>query len=114
MWQTEILKIWEDYSLSLCLRKPRFSPTRNKVSHKVSPAYINIKILWHDCEGITNLLQQVLELLKLYPRVYVKPCGLSKPQFSPNNSMIILRTGKPIKFVFLSRGMTFPHLNYEL
>ena len=59
-------------------------------------------------------MQQVLELLKLYTRVYGKPCGLGKPQFSPDKNMIILRTGKPIKFVFLSRGNTFPHLNYEL
>ena len=70
--------------------------------------------MWHACEGITNLEQQVWELLKLYPRVYGKPCALGKPQFSPDKNMTILGTGKPMKFVFLSRGNTFPHLNYEL
>ena len=73
------------------MRKPCFSPARNEVSHKVSPVYINIKILWHNCEGIINFLQQVLELLKLYARVYGKPCGLGKSQFSLDKNMIILK-----------------------
>ena len=43
-----------------------------------------------------------------------KPCCLGKPQFSPDKNMIILRTGKTIKFVFVSCENAYPHLNYEL
>ena len=71
------------------------------------------KDLWHNCERITNLLQQFLEILKLHTAVYSKPCCVGKPQFSPDKT-IILRIGKAIQFVFLSCGNIFPHLNYEL
>ena len=56
----------------------------------------------------------ILGMSALYTKVYGKSCGLGKLQFSPDKNMIILRTGEPIKFVFLSCGNTFPHLNYEL
>ena len=80
---------------------------------KFSPAYINKKILWHNCEGLTNVLWQVLELLNYIEECMTSPVAI-KLQFSPDKNIVILRTCKPVKFVFLSPGITFYHLNYEL